>query len=173
MNLPATNRGNDTGDKLRWIENQAKWERQQGRAHLQVNGKSFIYFPHSFSFYSFILFFFHISVKRCCCAYTWYAEIQRKKNTVRGSQLYVDHSNVEITQKKTNNLWPLLQFWLKLSCRIENTCSHTNIGTHDLFLRELTRKLQNGKMEKELRDHFSTTEIFTKPKNTHGPNPPI
>jgi len=85
--------------------------------------------------------------------------------------------NVQITSKKQKGCRPLLLYWLEISSRISSAHSHTHthrhthlhtqtiMATHNLFLRVTARKPQTGK-KKELRDRFSTTKIFTKPKNT-------
>lgn len=72
-------------------------------------------------------------------------DTQKKKHWKRFTAVRWPLQCWNYSKKQNKNLWPLLQFWLKLSCRIKSTCSHTDIGTHDLFLGELTRKLRNGK----------------------------
>ncbi len=105
--------------------------------------------------------------------YTVYAEIQRqhKNNTaVRGSQLYVERSNVQITQKKPKMSDPYYNFGSKSAAELR-TFAHTQTQPHTTCSSESSPG--NCRLEKELRDHFSTIKVFTKPKNTHSPNPSI
>lgn len=100
-----------------------------------------------------------------------YTDDMNKQQT-GGSQLYVQGANVRITKEKTKTKMsdPYYNFGSKSAAEL-GTLARTQTSPHTTCSSEPSPG--NGTLEKELRDRFSTTEIFTKPKNTHGPNPPI